>query len=158
MRRTSARGAALVELVMVAPVLIAMLVGTADFGRAFYATQAITHAARAGAEWAAQSTSNASNSSGITSIVQGSISDGAWSDATITVPTPVNSCACVTNTPASATDVDATEGACPATCSGSTHQVNYISVTVTKTFTTISIYPGIPHTLNISRTMKMRVQ
>jgi Flp pilus assembly protein TadG len=46
-------GQSLVELALALPVLLLILLGLADFGRAFYYTTTIANAARAGAEYAA---------------------------------------------------------------------------------------------------------
>jgi len=47
-------GQSLVEFALALPVLLLILLGLADFGRAFYYTTAIANAARAGAEYAAR--------------------------------------------------------------------------------------------------------
>jgi Flp pilus assembly protein TadG len=47
-------GQSLVEFALALPVLLLILLGLADFGRAFYYTTAIANAARAGAEYAAK--------------------------------------------------------------------------------------------------------
>lgn len=47
-------GQGLVEFALALPVLLLILLGLADFGRAFYYTTAISNAARAGAEYAAK--------------------------------------------------------------------------------------------------------
>jgi Flp pilus assembly protein TadG len=47
-------GQSLVEFALAVPVLLLILLGLADFGRAFYYTTAIANAARAGAEYAAK--------------------------------------------------------------------------------------------------------
>ena len=156
--RKREHGAALVELVMALPVLIAVVVGTADFGRVMYTSHAVTHAARAGAEWGAQSTANADNTTGITNAAQNAVGEGAQADMTLTVATPVKTCQCVPDAPTTPSDLDTTNDCSVTTCSSGQHLVISISVTVSKTFTTISPYPGIPQSLPISRTMRMRVQ
>jgi TadE-like protein len=54
-------GQSLVELALALPVLLLILLGLADFGRAFYYTTAIASAARAGAEYAAHATVSSPN-------------------------------------------------------------------------------------------------
>lgn len=49
--RFEARGQSLVELALILPVLMLVLVGILDFGRAFYAYNAISNAAREGARY-----------------------------------------------------------------------------------------------------------
>lgn len=48
----SERGAALVELAVALPLLLVIMVGTIDFGRAFRTAMIVTNAARAGAQLA----------------------------------------------------------------------------------------------------------
>ena len=56
-------GQSLVEFALALPLLLVILLGLADFGRAFYYTSAITNAARVGAEFAARSTVASPNAS-----------------------------------------------------------------------------------------------
>jgi Flp pilus assembly protein TadG len=58
-------GQAAVELALVSPVLSLLLIGTADFGRAFYFNQEVVAAARAGAQYGSQSVATATDTSGI---------------------------------------------------------------------------------------------
>ena len=56
--RRSERGSSLVEVAVVLPVLLVMLVGAADLGRAFYMAMELTAAARAGAQFGGVSQTN----------------------------------------------------------------------------------------------------
>jgi hypothetical protein len=56
-----ARGQSLVEFALALPLLLLLLLGLADFGRAFYYTSAIANAARTGAEYAARAPVNSPN-------------------------------------------------------------------------------------------------
>ncbi len=51
LNRSKERGQSLVELALILPVLILVLLGILDFGRAFYAYNAISNAAREGARY-----------------------------------------------------------------------------------------------------------
>ena len=53
------RGQSLVELALALPILLLILLGLADLGRAFYYTSAIANAARVGAAYAAMNSSTA---------------------------------------------------------------------------------------------------
>ena len=53
-RKHDSRGQALVETVLVLPILVLLLVVAADFGRVFFGWIALTNAARVGADYAAQ--------------------------------------------------------------------------------------------------------
>jgi Flp pilus assembly protein TadG len=54
-------GQSLVEFALALPVLLLILLGLADFGRAFYYTTVIANAARFGAEYAAHATVSSPN-------------------------------------------------------------------------------------------------
>jgi Flp pilus assembly protein TadG len=58
-------GQSLVEFALALPVLLLILLGLADFGRAFYYTTAIANAARAGAEYAARNAGAGANATTI---------------------------------------------------------------------------------------------
>lgn len=63
----SARGGALVELALVAPIFVALIVGSAALGRLAYAAITVSHAARAGAAYGAQNHATASDVTGMKS-------------------------------------------------------------------------------------------
>lgn len=58
-------GQGLVEFALALPVLLLILLGLADFGRAFYYTTTISNAARAGAEYAAKNAGAGANTTTI---------------------------------------------------------------------------------------------
>jgi Flp pilus assembly protein TadG len=60
-RRKRQRGNAFIEAALAAPVMILMLSGVIDFGRAFYYADAAASAARAGAQYGIQSPANFNN-------------------------------------------------------------------------------------------------
>src|SRR5580698_5572215 len=63
-------GSALIELAVMTPVLILLAFGTGDFGRLMYDAIVVSHAARAGAAYAATTNANAENSNGISQAAQ----------------------------------------------------------------------------------------
>jgi len=67
--RRDQRGAALVELAVVVPILAVLAVGAVDFGRIFKSAMVITAAARAGALYGAYSVPYAFDSTNITAAV-----------------------------------------------------------------------------------------
>ncbi len=67
-RRWSARGAAVVEMAIVAPVLLTLVFGIIEFGWVFMAYQTITNAAREGAR---------------TAVLQGSLANGSDVEARV---------------------------------------------------------------------------
>jgi Flp pilus assembly protein TadG len=133
----------MVEFAVVFPVLVLLLIGAADFGRVFFTSVAVANAARAGAEWGAQTTSNAGDSLGIVNFAK---LDGSEVGA-MTVIAQVT-CQC-----------DATVVACSTTnCSGYGAPKSYVAVTATKTVNLILPYPGVANNIVISRTATFRVQ
>ena len=155
--RTAARaesGSALVELAVAMPILLLLVVGTVDLGRVFYRSMAVAQAARAGAEYGAQSVSKSADTTGIKTAAKNAVS----SDLTL-----LNSDLTVARTCECATDAGAFSATSPAnTCDGTgcaspKHTVITVSVTASKTFSTIISYPTIPHTVSITRTTKIRV-
>lgn len=126
--RRRRRGAAAIEMALLAPTLIYLAVATVDFGRVFYATATISNCARNGAFYANDPIYSATSP-------YSSISQAALADASNISPTP---------TVTSSNGTDSMGNA-------------YVSVTVSYQFTTIMDYPGIPSTTSISRTVQMRV-
>ena len=67
-RKTAESGQSLTEFALMLPLLCLLLVGVVEVGRAIFITLAVNNAATAGVEFGAQSTSNASNTTGMTTI------------------------------------------------------------------------------------------
>lgn len=137
-------GAALVELAIVTPLLLLMVLGLCDFGRVVYHSIILSHAARAGAQYGAQTNSTTGDRSGI--------SNAAINEAADIAPIQVTSqriCEC----PGGAA-VSCTTG----TCSGYGVPQVFVQVTTTRTFETLAPYPGVPNTVALSRTAKVRRQ
>ncbi len=139
-------GQAAVELAMVSPVLALLLVGTADFGRAFYFNQEVVAAARAGAQYGSQSVSTASDTSGISAaaLANGTNVPGLSASSSF--------CTCQSPTPTG-------ETACASSyCNGANSAATYVIVTTSATFKTLVNYPGVPHTTTMTGTAIMQVQ
>ena len=137
-------GAALVEFALSLTLLCVILFGTIDFGRVFYTAMALTNAARAGAQYGAQSNAKSSDTTGMRTAAVNSVS----LDVTGITVTPGQTCTC--NGTAMAN--------CPptGTCAGTVRI--YVTVTATKTFTTIMGFPGFPHTVTLTRAASMRAE
>jgi Flp pilus assembly protein TadG len=147
--RTEA-GAALVELAVALPLLAVILVGTIDFGQAFRLAMMTTNAARAGAQYGAQSLSTSADSAGM-----GAARDAVFAANGVTpgaAPAPVRWCEC-------ATDAGVFGGAtaCTAACPAGQHLVVSVSVTAVGTFSMINPFPGLPSGVTITRTASQRV-
>jgi Flp pilus assembly protein TadG len=147
--QSSARGSALVELAMALPLLVLILVGTIDFARAFHMAIVLQNAARAGAQYGSISTGNASDTTGMNSAVTTS---AAVDIGTVSASSSEN-CFCATDSNPAASSV-----ACTATCSSGSHLVVSVTVTAASTFSTVTRFPGIPHTFSISRSATLRAQ
>src|SRR5437867_1351506 len=138
-------GQAIVELGVLLPLLALMLLGTIDFARVFYTAMTVTHAARAGVQYGAQSNDASQDTAGMEQAARDAAQDLDSNSLTVTAE---SYCQC-----ANKTKVDCVTGVCP---EGS--PPIYITVTAQTTFQTLVNYPGIPHTINVNRTATMRVQ
>jgi Flp pilus assembly protein TadG len=148
-RRLAAEsGASLVELAVALPVLILIMVGTIDFARAFYTAIELSNGARAGAQYGAQSGKN-----GQFTNIESAARSGAFNIGNATAQAS-RSCQCATDSGAF-TDTSPVND-CTATCTGGSHMVISVTVTATSVFSTISRFPGIPHTLTINRAATLR--
>jgi Flp pilus assembly protein TadG len=124
------KGAAMVEMVLILPMLSFVLVASADFSRAFHDFVTITDSARNGSLYASQNPTLPSTT------YQAGIANAATIDAGGMKTTPT-----VT------------------TATGNLGVGNsYIDVTVSNPFSTLMTYPGIPSPITISRKIRMRVQ
>lgn len=151
-RHASGHGSALVELAVVLPVLVVLLVGTADFARVFYLTLELTNAARAAAQYGTYDIGKFNDDSAIqAAAVNASPNIPGFSSSNVAVS---RLCQCATD--AGAFSATSPANSCSGTCSGGGHIVATLTVTASKTFTPISRFPGIPNTLNLNRTATLR--
>jgi Flp pilus assembly protein TadG len=145
-RRSASRrqgGAAIVELGLVLPLLLLLFLGTMDFGRVMYWSITLTHAARAGAQYGAQSTAIAANSTAIRAAALAEAQDiGAIG------VTSRRYCLCPPETSVG----------CTSTCSGYGPPRVFVEVTTDATFRTLVPWPGIPATTPMVRTASVRLQ
>src|SRR6516165_5908510 len=125
--RNKRHGAAIVELAVILPLLMFLFVIAIDFGRIFYYSLTVENCARNGALYG--SDPFAVSQSPYTSIAQAALADAG----NLTPPPNV--------TPAYGVDTSGNQ---------------YVEVTVSWQFQTISNYPGVPSP-NLSRTVRMRV-
>ena len=154
--RTDA-GGALVELALVLPVLILVFVGTVDFGRVFYASQSLTNAARAGAQYGAASPAQSGDFAGMEATAV------AATNTTGITAAASRLCQCASDTGVfSATTPVANTCTAPAavSCPGGGHLVITVTVTTTKTFTTIMAggLPGFMQSMTLTRSATQRAQ
>ena len=149
-RNARRRGQALIEFALIVPVLFLLFVGCLDFGRVFYNGMAVTHAARAGAQYGAQSNILSVDNPGITQAALAAAGDVQG----VTV-TPAQCCQCATQS--GCTGGSGTVDCITGTCTEGAPQL-FVQVTAQKTFTTLFPYPGIPSTTNLNRKATIRLQ
>jgi Flp pilus assembly protein TadG len=123
----SRRGAAAVELAMLAPLLCMLFVMAIDYSRIFYFTMVVTNCARSGAIYGMQNFTTANDQTGIANAAK--LDAGNLNAQQMSV--------------ASSTDSDTFP--------------TYVIVTVTYPFSTLSNFPGIASTTTISRTIRLSV-
>lgn len=121
------RGAATIEFAILVPLLAFFFVIGVDFARVFYHYVTVTNSARNGAIYGSADEKKAADGEGIKS--------AALADATNLQPAPEV-------TSAVANDAAGNP---------------VLRVTVNWTFRTVTNFPGVPSTVNLSRTIEMRV-
>jgi Flp pilus assembly protein TadG len=137
-------GIAAVEFAFVAPVLVILIVCTADLGLGLYRKMQVQNAAQAGAQYAAV---HGFDSSSISAAVTGATSFSAISAS----PTPSQFCGCPSSTGVTSTS-------CSSTCSGGASPGTYVTVSATGSYTTLISYPGIPSTFTFTAQPTVRIQ
>ena len=154
LRRQS--GQALVEMALVVPLLLLLVLGVIEIGRYAYISILIGNAARAGADYGAQSkgqsTCLAPFPCGIQTAAYNDFQNNGLPASSFTV-TASDTCGCdsggsVTNY-ACSTD--------PGSCPAGSRWVVFVSVTASGQFNALFNYPGIPTPLTISRTATIPV-
>ena len=152
-RKRGERGAALVELAVALPLLAVILVGTIDFGRAFRLAMVITNAARAGAQYGAQSVYNSGDTAGMQSaavavLTANGVTAGAAANAS-------RQCYCVSSGGAFGGAFTCTP---TSPCTAAQHLVVTVTVTAQGTFSLTTPFPGLPSGFTLSRGATVRVQ
>jgi Flp pilus assembly protein TadG len=135
----SQRGAGLVELSLMMPLLLLLLIGVIDMGRAFYLGIEVADAARAGAMYGYQTSATMQDTGGI--------STAASNDAPqVTGLTTTSSSGCMCS------DGSGQSANCgnPPSCSSGKRQVNYVIVNTSATYTSSFPWPGVPSSLTLT--------
>jgi Flp pilus assembly protein TadG len=138
--RTDAGSAAL-ELAVISPLILLLLIGVVDYGRAFFTSVTVTNAARAGAEFGAQGPTTSGDTVAMRKFAQGDAQEAG----TISVSAR-RYCEC-----------GGVSHACTACASGAAPDV-FVEVTATKALSMLLPYPGLPRTVTITRTATFRSQ
>ncbi|MEP6601891.1 MAG: TadE/TadG family type IV pilus assembly protein [Nitrospirota bacterium] len=138
----STTGGAALELAVIFPILLLLLIGVIDYGRAFFTAIVVTNAARAGAEYGARDPAYSSDTAAMRIFAE---ADGQETGVQASAR---RYCEC------GAGVANASCNACPG---GAAPDV-YAEVTARKTVTMFLRYPGLPSSINISRKMSFRSQ
>jgi Flp pilus assembly protein TadG len=153
-RRTArtTRGSAIVELAVVLPFYVLVIAGAVDLARVFYWSMELTDAARAGAQYGAQTPASGTWANDVSNIKSTAVSAApdipsfSTSDVSVT-----KSCACATNTGG--------PGASSVSCNTSScagHVVGVVSVTTSKKFKSVINLPFLTN-VTPTATVTMRV-
>jgi len=136
------------ELAIVLPVALVLLLGSVDFGRAFYELLAIANAATSGARYGVHDMTHAGDINGIRNAVLDDLKDSVTLDEVAVYADRYCDCD-------DGTVIDCVTGTC---AGGNTARRSYIRVRVDKPFTTLFRYPGVPSAVVLTRQAQMRVQ
>ncbi|HTV53741.1 MAG TPA: TadE/TadG family type IV pilus assembly protein [Terriglobia bacterium] len=132
--KQSERGSSLVELALLLPLLVLMFLGVVEIGRIFYVSIEVNNAAEAGAAYGAQSNITAGDTAGMERVAQEDAANVPGLTATASYY-----CACSTAA-GSVTNL----GSCADACAAGDHQVIFVQVYTSASFTTLSHFPGLP--------------
>ncbi len=131
-------------MAMITPLLLLMVLGAGDFGRVLYTAITLSHAARAGAAYGAQSNGHAADGAGIRQAAE----EEAQNIGSIGV-TSQRVCECTGGASVSCTTPSCGSYGAPRA---------FVEVTTTHTFATLVPFPGVPSATPLERTAKVRIQ
>jgi len=134
-------GSSLVELALLTPLLLTIVLGAVDLGRIYFMSIEVAGATDAGALYG---THHVTDAAGIQAVVTANASDVANLSIVST-----NGCECADGTQSS------TACSSAPSCSSS-NLVYWVNVTTTATANPLFPWPGIPSTVTIYNTAKMR--
>jgi len=134
-----------VEVAVAMPLLMLILVGLVDFGRAASEAIDVENAARAGASYGARNVGLAADAAAIQGAALADLSQDIDPLAVTVVSERYCECS------------DGTSVNCSNKCSGLLPQM-YLRVRVGKTFHTLLGYPGVPNQIDLSREVRLRVR
>lgn len=133
-------GASVLETALIAPVLLLLVAGTVDLGRAYTAAIEVQEAAHAGALYGAQ---NPTDSAGMQETAEEEASNFSGLTATASY-----GCEC--------SDGSSAVTSCTTIPTCTYNYVDYVSVTATVEFKPIFPYPGLPSSFKLSSTSRLR--
>jgi len=129
------------------PLVVVLGLGTFDYGRATFEAAAMSGAAHAGAQYGAQNTATARDSSGMRAAVLDEL--GTDLDGETITTSVKRFCECPDGA-----EIDCDTGRCAASAA----PYIYVRVQVDRDFSTLFPYPGLPSSIVLSRTAEMRAR
>ncbi len=135
------RGSSLLECAIVLPLLILLLVGAIDFGRAYFLSIQVASAAQAGAAYGVQSFTDTA----------GMVTAAKLNAPSVPSMTTVATFGCECH------DASASSVSCSSNPTCPQNVVNYADVTTSATYTPMLPYPGIPASIALRSEVRMRV-
>ncbi len=168
--RYKSEGQSLVEFALLLPVMMLLMLGVLEIGRAIFITVKVTNGATAGAVYASQNPSAAQNSQNIATAVACDINGVTFSSpyfpptcnstGSIQVTTQSSSgCYCAGSGAASCTNPISGEGACGGlSCPEGQILVECVQVTTNAIFQPLFPYPGLPSSFQANGNAVMRVR
>lgn len=146
--KTTEAGQSILEGAITLPLLLLLLLGVAEFGRAVFIYMTVSHAASAGAAYGSQNPTTALDFSGMTA--------AATSDAVFTgmTATPNHYCGCDQG---GGTSCNGSGSSCAGiSCAGQITEC--VQVTTHATFAPLFRYPGLPTSYQANGNAVMRVR
>lgn len=141
--RWFAKGQAAAELGFALLVLVPILLAATDFGRLYYTYITVEDAARAGAQYGAQSVVSAADIA--------AMKTAATNDASNVPGMSANASQCTCATGSNVT-------ACPTSYCTNSPNATFVEVDTSATFNTLVSYPGVPSSVNLTGKAVMMVE
>jgi hypothetical protein len=151
-RKVRDSGQSMLEFALMLPLLMLLMIGIIETGRAIFYTVAINHAATAGVEYGAQNATTAQN---LSQMESDATADAAF-PGTMTA-TAVNGCTCDDGGGTSCNPLPG-PGNCPTISCPSGQVVECVQVTTQATITPLFHFPGLPMSYQANGQAVLRVR
>jgi Flp pilus assembly protein TadG len=142
------RGTSAVEFALVLPILVGMLVPTADLGLGFYAQMRVQNAAQAGAQYAIV---HGWNNGASVAAIENAVTSATALASIQASPVPTQACGCASGTSIAPID-------CSSTCPSGATPGSYVTVKAQAPYTPLIPYPLIGNSITLTAQSTVRVQ
>lgn len=167
--KSKSEGQSLVEFALLLPIIMLLMLGVLEIGRAIFITIKVTNGATAGAVYASQNPTAAENSQAITTAVTCDINAVTFrspyqpptcnSNGSIQVTTQsLSGCYCADTGAASCSNPLSGQGECGGLSCPGQILVECVQVTTNATFMPLFRYPGLPSSFQANGSAVMRVR